>query len=43
MPLFLPFDVLGTFAAAAALHLLVERPFMELRPRAMGLVAIERA
>ena len=31
--LFLPFDVGFTFAAAAGMHVLVERPFMELRPR----------
>lgn len=30
-PLFLPFDLLGTFAAAMVLYLFVERPFMELR------------
>jgi peptidoglycan/LPS O-acetylase OafA/YrhL len=34
MPLFLPFDVGGTFLAAAVMYVLVERPFMELRPRA---------
>lgn len=34
MPLFVPLDMLGTFLAAAAIHVLVERPFMELRPRA---------
>jgi peptidoglycan/LPS O-acetylase OafA/YrhL len=34
MPLFLPFDVGLTFVAAAVMHVLVERPFMELRPRA---------
>jgi peptidoglycan/LPS O-acetylase OafA/YrhL len=34
MPLFLPFDVALTFLAAGTLHVLVERPFMELRPRA---------
>jgi hypothetical protein len=33
LPLFLPFDALGTFVAAAAVYLLVERPLMELRPR----------
>jgi peptidoglycan/LPS O-acetylase OafA/YrhL len=33
MPLFVPCDVAATFGAAAALHLLVERPFMQLRPR----------
>jgi peptidoglycan/LPS O-acetylase OafA/YrhL len=33
MPLFLPFDAIGTFVAAAAMYVLVERPFMELRPR----------
>ena len=33
MPLFLPLDLLFTFLAAAVLHVLVERPFMELRPR----------
>ncbi|MBI4951622.1 MAG: acyltransferase [Myxococcales bacterium] len=33
MPLFLPFDLVVTFVAAAVLHLFVERPFMELRPR----------
>jgi peptidoglycan/LPS O-acetylase OafA/YrhL len=32
--LFLPLDFVGTFAVAAMIHLLVERPFMELRPRA---------
>jgi peptidoglycan/LPS O-acetylase OafA/YrhL len=32
-PLFLPFDLLGTFLAAAAVYLFVERPFTELRPR----------
>ncbi len=32
--LFLPADTLATFLAAAVVHLLVERPFMELRPRA---------
>jgi hypothetical protein len=32
--LFLPLDFVGTFAVAATIHLLVERPFMELRPRA---------
>ncbi len=30
-PLFLPFDLVGTFLAAMLLYLLVERPFMELR------------
>jgi peptidoglycan/LPS O-acetylase OafA/YrhL len=34
MPLFLPFDVGGTFLAAAGMYVFVERPFMELRPRA---------
>jgi peptidoglycan/LPS O-acetylase OafA/YrhL len=34
MGLFLPFDVGFTFLAAAVMHVLVERPFMELRPRA---------
>ena len=34
MGLFLPLDLIGTLIAAATLHLLVERPFMELRPRA---------
>jgi peptidoglycan/LPS O-acetylase OafA/YrhL len=34
MTLFLPFDVGLTFVAAAVMHVLVERPFMELRPRA---------
>jgi peptidoglycan/LPS O-acetylase OafA/YrhL len=34
IPLFLPVDALLTFLAAAVLYLLVERPFMELRPRA---------
>jgi peptidoglycan/LPS O-acetylase OafA/YrhL len=34
MTLFLPFDVGVTFLAAAVMHVLVERPFMELRPRA---------
>lgn len=34
MELFLPLDLVATFAAAAALHLLIERPFMELRPKA---------
>ena len=29
-----PLDLAATFLAAAALHLLIERPFMELRPRA---------
>lgn len=33
MALFLPFDVGTTFLAAGALHVLVERPFMEMRPR----------
>jgi peptidoglycan/LPS O-acetylase OafA/YrhL len=33
MPLFLPFDFGGTFLAAGVLHVLVERPFMNLRPR----------
>jgi peptidoglycan/LPS O-acetylase OafA/YrhL len=33
MPLFLPFDFGGTFLAAGVLHVLVERPFMKLRPR----------
>jgi peptidoglycan/LPS O-acetylase OafA/YrhL len=33
MPLFLPFDFGGTFVAAGVLHVLVERPFMKLRPR----------
>lgn len=32
-PLFLPFDALATFGAAALLYLLVERPFMDLRDR----------
>jgi peptidoglycan/LPS O-acetylase OafA/YrhL len=32
MALFLPFDFGGTFAAAAAMHVFVERPFMNLRP-----------
>jgi peptidoglycan/LPS O-acetylase OafA/YrhL len=31
--LFLPFTAIGTFVAAAAMHVLVERPFMRLRPR----------
>ena len=34
MTAFLPFDVGLTFVAAAVMHVLVERPFMELRPRA---------
>jgi peptidoglycan/LPS O-acetylase OafA/YrhL len=34
IPLFLPFDVLATFLCAAVVYLLVERPFMDLRPRA---------
>jgi peptidoglycan/LPS O-acetylase OafA/YrhL len=34
MALFLPFDVGLTFLAAGVMHVLVERPFMELRPRA---------
>jgi len=34
MALFLPFDMGGTFVAAAGMYVLVERPFMELRPRA---------
>jgi peptidoglycan/LPS O-acetylase OafA/YrhL len=29
-----PLDIAATFAGAAVLHLLVERPFMQLRPRA---------
>lgn len=33
MPLFVPFDFAGTFVAAAVMYVLVERPFMELRPR----------
>jgi peptidoglycan/LPS O-acetylase OafA/YrhL len=33
MPLFLPFDFGGTFLSAAVVHVLVERPFMHLRPR----------
>ena len=33
MALLLPLDVCGTFLAAAVLYLLVERPFMELRPK----------
>jgi peptidoglycan/LPS O-acetylase OafA/YrhL len=33
---FMPADTLVTLAVAAALHLLVERPFMLLRPRAPG-------
>jgi peptidoglycan/LPS O-acetylase OafA/YrhL len=33
MAFFLPCDLLLTFVAAAVLHLAVERPFMELRPR----------
>jgi peptidoglycan/LPS O-acetylase OafA/YrhL len=33
MALFTPFDAAATFLGAAAIHLLVERPFMELRPR----------
>ncbi|MGD0525725.1 MAG: acyltransferase [Polyangiaceae bacterium] len=33
MALFLPFDVAATFGAAAVMHVFVERPFMELRPR----------
>jgi peptidoglycan/LPS O-acetylase OafA/YrhL len=33
MAAFLPADFLGTFAAALVLHLLVERPLMQLRPR----------
>lgn len=32
-----PLDVAGTFAAAALLHLLVERPFMRMRPSAPSL------
>ena len=35
IPLLFPLDLLGTFLAAAALHLLVERPFMELRPKGL--------
>ncbi|HEX3346147.1 MAG TPA: hypothetical protein VHS09_16300, partial [Polyangiaceae bacterium] len=34
MTLFLPADVVLTFVAAAVMHVLVERPFMELRPKA---------
>lgn len=34
MELFLPVDLVLTFVAAMAMHLLVERPFMELRPKA---------
>ncbi len=30
---FLPLDAAGTFAAAGVMHVLVERPFMRLRPR----------
>ncbi|MGH7297275.1 MAG: hypothetical protein ACRELB_20215, partial [Polyangiaceae bacterium] len=33
MALFLPFDFAGTFVSAAVLHVLVERPFMRMRPR----------
>jgi hypothetical protein len=33
MLLFLPFTAGGTFVAAGALHVLVEKPFMRLRPR----------
>ena len=33
MSLFLPFDVGCTFLAAALMHVFIERPFMELRPR----------
>lgn len=32
--LFMPFDAAATFAAAAVVYVLVERPFMELRPKA---------
>jgi peptidoglycan/LPS O-acetylase OafA/YrhL len=34
MAAFLAADVVATFVAAAVMHLLVERPFMELRPKA---------
>ncbi len=34
IPLFLPADAVATFLAAAVVYVLVERPFMELRPRA---------
>jgi len=34
MSLFLPFDLAATFVAAAVMNVFVERPFMELRPRA---------
>jgi peptidoglycan/LPS O-acetylase OafA/YrhL len=30
---YVPLDVIGTFAAAAVLHLAVERPILRLRPR----------
>jgi len=33
---FLPLDAVATFAGAAALYLLVEKPFMNLRPSAEG-------
>jgi peptidoglycan/LPS O-acetylase OafA/YrhL len=33
MALFLPFDLVGTFLAATLLHLFIERPVMNLRPR----------
>ncbi|APR84398.1 O-antigen acetylase [Minicystis rosea] len=36
MALFLPFDLVGTLLAAAIVYVLVERPFMELRPRLEG-------
>ncbi len=34
MALFIPLDAAATFAAAAVMHVLIERPLMELRPRA---------
>lgn len=36
MTAFLAADLVATFVAAAVLHLLIERPFMELRPKAKG-------
>ena len=43
LPLFLPFDLVATFVAAAVLHLVVERPFMELRDAVPSLAGDARA
>ncbi len=41
IPLFLPADAVATFLLAAVMYLFVERPFMELRPRARSRAAVQ--